>query len=192
MRTVLPVVLVVLLLAPATARADGLITPYVGYDFGGNAGSCGNVPGCKTKQVTWGGGLGFMVGGVLGIEADFSYAPHFFGESSQRSDNYVLTVMGNLIAGVPIGPIRPYAVGGVGLLRTDISRSPSGLYNALTDNSVAFDIGGGMMGFFSNHVGLRGDIRFVRSFSTLSFSAFDLSDENLEFWRGVFGVTFKF
>jgi opacity protein-like surface antigen len=180
------------LLAPAAARADGFITPWYGADFAGDAGSCSSVVACEKKQQTFGGSIGFMLGGIFGLEGDFGYAPHFFGESSDRGDNYVATVMANLLIGAPIGPIRPYAVGGVGLLHTNASVTSSALLNAVSDNNVAFDVGGGVMVFFSDHVGIRGDARYIRSFNATSLTNFNLSDKNIDFWRGSLGLSLRF
>src|SRR5262245_41368831 len=144
-RTVLCIALIAL---ARPAAADGLITPFIGYDFGGDAGECETAAvDCSTKQLAYGGSLGFMVGGFLGLEGDVGYAPHFFGEGSARGDNHVLTGMGNVLVGIPAGVVRPYGLAGLGVIHTDVSRSDVGLYNAFTNNSFAFNVGGGLMVF---------------------------------------------
>jgi opacity protein-like surface antigen len=175
-----------------TARADGLFTPFWGWDFGGDAGDCRSLTPCDPKQTTFGGSLAFMIGGIFGLEGDFGYAPHFFGEGNALSDNHVLTFMGNLLVGAPIGPVRPYAVGGIGVLHTDISASTAGLYNAFTNNAIAYDLGGGLMVFFSNHVGVRGDLRYVRTFDKIEFAPLQLNNKALQFGRGTIGLTLRF
>jgi len=181
-----------LLTTGATARADGLFTPFWGWDFGGDAGSCRSLTPCDPKQTTFGASIAFMVGGIVGIEGDFGYAPHFFGEGNALSDNHVLTVMGNILLGAPIGPVRPYAVGGIGVVHTDISASSVGLYNAFTNNAFAFDAGGGLMVFFSDHVGVRGDLRYVRTFDKIQFAPLQLNNAALQFGRGTIGLTLRF
>jgi opacity protein-like surface antigen len=186
------VVAVAVLVMPASARADGLITPFFGYNFGGSAGDCSSNPSCSTTQYTYGVAFGFMAGGLFGIEEDIAYAPHFFGSASDRSDNYVFTAMTNLLVGIPAGPVRPYALGGIGLIHTNVSQSSIGLYNAFSDNSIGFDAGGGLMVIFSTHVGVRGDLRYNRTFSSLTFSQFGINGKALDFWRGYGGVVFRF
>jgi opacity protein-like surface antigen len=180
------------LLAPRPARADGLIMPFVGADFGGNAGNCSGVTPCESRQLSYGVGIGFMVGGVVGFEGEIAHAPRFFGEGGARADNYLLSVMANLLVGVPIGPVRPYGVFGIGVLHTDVNRSDIGLYDAYTNNSVALQAGGGLMVLFARHVGVRGDLRYARTLQNLTLPQFDLADKSLEFWRGAFGVVFRF
>jgi hypothetical protein len=49
------------------------------------------------------------------------------------------------------------------------------------------------MGFFNSNVGIRGDVRYFRSFrgsDSDSLTGLALSDFN--FWRGSVGVSFKF
>ncbi len=183
---------VAVLVAPAAARADGLIMPFVGADFGGDAGDCRGVTPCSSKQLTYGVGFGFMVGGVIGLEGEIAHAPHFFGEGSARADNYVLSGMVNILVGVPIGPMRPYVVGGIGVLHTDINQSTTGLYNAYSNNSFAFDVGGGLIGMFSQHVGVRGDLRYVRTLQDITFTSFEVNNKQLQFGRGSIGVVFRF
>jgi hypothetical protein len=47
---------------------------------------------------------------------------------------------------------------------------------------------------FSQHVGARGDLRYLRTLQDLEFSDthFDLNNKALEFWRGSLGVVFRF
>jgi opacity protein-like surface antigen len=174
------------------ARADGFIIPFVGADFSGDSGSCRTITPCSPKQLVYGGDVGFMVGGLLGVEGDFAYAPHFFGEGSGLSDNYVATAMVNARVGIPAGPVRPYVVGGIGVIHTDVSQSTVGLYNAITNNDIAFDVGGGLMVFFGAHVGVQGDVRYMRTFNKLSITPLDLNNAALEFGRGTIGLVLRF
>ena len=81
------------------------------------------------------------------------------------NDSNVTTLTGNLIIGVPVGghgaQIRPYAVGGVGLIRTKV-QDVGGFFDVESKNDFGFDVGGGVMGFFSQNVGIRGDVRYFR------------------------------
>lgn len=179
-------------LMPAPARADGLITPFFGANFGGDAGDCSSAAPCSTDQLSYGLGIGFMVGGVVGFEGEIAYAPHFFGKSSERGDNEVFTAMGTVLVGIPLKAVRPYVTGGLGLVHTNVSQSSIGLYDAYSNNSFAFEAGGGLIGMFSEHVGVRGDVRYTRTLQDLNFTAFELENKQLQFWRGAFGVVFRF
>ena len=175
-------------LAPVAARADGFVTPWVGSAFGSNI---------KDGQTTIGVSAGAMGAGIIGGEADFGWSPSFFGTKTDFGNNTVINLMGNLIVGVPIGGqhgagVRPYVVGGVGLIRSQIDGGTIARVSSST-NMFGWDAGGGVMGYFSDHVGLRGDVRYLRATSdlTTNVSSIDINGDRLHFWRATVGVTFR-
>jgi hypothetical protein len=104
--------------------------------------------------------------------------------------------MGNFILGVPVGGthgagVRPYLSGGLGLMRTHIEGG--GLVDvSRTNNAFGYDIGAGMMGFFNQHVGLRGDARYLATLQDVNrFGGTDLEPTRLRYWRVSGGVTFR-
>jgi len=185
--------LVLSLAAASSARADGFVEPFAGVTFGGTA---------DTHRYVYGGRVGF-IGNVAGFEVDFGYAPNFFSGSDKFADFdgklNITTLMGNvLIGGAPphSGGVRPYFVGGFGLMRGLVS-SPSNFFSDISRNDFALDVGGGLQGYFNEHVGLRGDIRYFRDLQGKSDDGFLLDPTQFElghfsFWRGTVGVTFKF
>jgi hypothetical protein len=177
-----------LVLAPAQARADGFVTPWVGSAFGSNI---------QNGQTTFGVSAGGMGAGIVGGEADFGWSPSFFGNKTDFGNNTVMNLMGNVIVGVPIGGqhgagVRPYVVGGLGLIRTQIDGGTIANVSS-SNNMFGWDAGGGVMGYFSDHVGLRGDLRYLRATSDLKtgVSNFDLGGNRLHFWRATVGVVFR-
>lgn len=188
---------------PARASADWLFTPFVGGVFGGKAnfGDFNNFDDEFERRVTFGASLGWMGNGIIGAEVDFGYTPNFF-ENTQGSgdfafgDSNVTTLMGNLILGAPIGGqtgagIRPYASGGLGLIRTQVDGFD--FFDSLNTNDLGFNVGGGIHGFFSDNVGIRGDIRYFRSLQDNEpDDEFDLAVSEFSFWRATVGVTFRF
>jgi opacity protein-like surface antigen len=184
------VALAVLLLAGAAApaRAEGFISPYIGYNFGGDAG-CPTILNCEDKRINFGAGLG-VLGGGFGFEEDIAYAQDFFG-TAPGLDSSVLTVMSNLMIAPKIGPVRPYVLGGVGLIKTRVSLTPGSVFST-DNNNFGWDIGGGVMVFFGEHVGVRGDIRYIHAFQDLTLLGFTLSDTKLDFGRASGGIVLKF
>jgi hypothetical protein len=178
-------VVTVLALGEAPARADGFITPYAGFNFGGDAASyCAHLTNCDDRRLNWGVAFG-GTGGIFGFEEDIAYSPDFFGKVPGQSSS-VLTVMSNLMLIVPAGPVQPYALVGIGLIRPHFSAS-----NLTTDkNAVGYDVGGGLNLYFARHVGVRGDIRHIHTFEDVALSVF--SGDRLNFWRASGGVTFRF
>jgi opacity protein-like surface antigen len=198
---------VALAAAPATASADWVITPFVGWNFGGAADVNNAFAGASFEnkfehKINYGVSLAQMGAGIIGWEADFGYSPNFFetGTASNNAfdftnDSNVTTLTGNVIVGAPLGgyggSIRPYAVGGVGLIRTNV-QDTAGFFDVNTKNDFGFDVGAGVMGYFTQNVGIRGDVRYFRSFQGSDENATGLGLSNFHFWRGSLGVSFKF
>jgi opacity protein-like surface antigen len=191
--------------SPRPAFADWTLTPFVGWNFGGSADVNGSG-GVSTKdkfahKADYGASLAFMGKGIVGGEIDFGYSPSFFANTAASgfqftSNSNVTTLTGNLIVGIPAGgygaSVRPYALAGVGLIRQRVGDA-AGVFDVNSKNDFGFDAGAGVMGFFNNNVGLRGDVRYFRSFrGAPSGSATGLALSDFHFWRGSAGVTFKF
>lgn len=174
------------LCAPTEARADSYISPFLGVNFANNSGN---------GRANFGVAAGWMGAGIAGLEFDLGYAPNFFGSQGDFGGNNVLTAMGNLIVGVPAGGthgagVRPYATFGVGLIRTEVNGRPApGFVPKISDENFGLDGGIGLMGFFAEHVGFRGDVRYFRNFresppNTVQFGAF-------HFWRASLGIVLR-
>ena len=100
-----------------SAQAQGFISPFIGYNFSGDSG-CPAILNCQDKRTDWGVALG-AVGSIVGFEAEFGYTKNFFGETSSQTSN-VLTFMGNFMLAPKIGPVQPYGLAGIGLIRTSV------------------------------------------------------------------------
>jgi len=106
--------------------------------------------------------------------------------------------MGNLIVGVPIGGthgggVRPFATAGIGLIRTQIDGGTIATVSS-SNNMLGWNAGAGVMGFFNDHVGLRGDIKYLRGFedTNTGVNVIDLNAPGqLHFWRAAVGVVLR-
>jgi hypothetical protein len=185
--------------APSTASADWLFTPFLGATFGGSANVGGSSDTFKDdfeRKLNYGASLAWMGGGALGFEVDFGYSPNFFGLPADNSnfnlvgDGNVTTLMGNLVVGAPLGGVRPYASGGIGLIASKVDNASQFFDNASTQD-LGMDAGAGVM-FLANNIGLRGDLRYFRSLHNSDPSGVDLSLGDFRFWRGTVGITFRF
>lgn len=184
--------------APSRAAADWLFTPFVGATFGGNAEVGGTGDDFKNefeRKINYGASLAWLGAGTFGFEADFGYSPNFFRADDNSSkfnlvgDGNVTTLMGNLMVAAPAGPIRPYASGGIGLLKSKVDSA--GQFLDASRNDLGYDVGGGLMAMGGN-VGIRGDVRYFRSLQSNDANSIDFSLGSFKFWRGTVGVTFKF
>jgi opacity protein-like surface antigen len=191
--------------APAKASADWLFTPFIGMNWGASVtfnDEFGDFDDEFEKRVTYGASLAWMGAGIAGFEIDFGYSPNFFelteGDADfDYGDNNLTTLMANLTLGAPIGGqsgigLRPYASGGVGIIRTRVD-NPGDLFE-VNSNNWGFNAGAGVAGFFSDNVGIRGDVRYFRAFDDIEDEDDDLDITlgDLRFWRGTVGITFRF
>jgi outer membrane protein with beta-barrel domain len=173
-------------LVAVPARAQGFISPFAGYNFGGDSANCASLRNCEDKRLNAGVSLG-TTNGILGFEEDIAYAPDFFGKAPGTS-NAVLTLMSNLVLVLPAGPIQPYAIVGLGLIRPHVQFDAGSL--ALDQNALGWDIGGGLNLFLSHAIGVRGDVRHLRTVQSVTLGLF--SNDQLDFWRASAGLTFRF
>ena len=189
-----------LCVAPSTASAEWILTPFIGASFNRSADVSDAdrddfdelIDGSK---MTYGGTLTWLGAGVLGFEVDFGYSPEFFeGDDDDvdfiDSSNYS-SLMANVVLSTPQGAFRPYGTAGVGLINTSIDDADDIL--ELDRNGLGFNLGGGVMGFFTDNVGVRGDLRYFRQMSESDDDDevdFDLNA--LSFWRGTVGLSFRF
>ena len=181
----------VLLLLPASAHADWLFTPNIGGSFGG--GASGN------EHMSWGASIGWMGAGAFGWEADLAYTPEFFeagdGDTDFIDNSNVTTWMANVLVGVPIGGqrgggFRPYLSGGAGVMQSNVADSDQ-LFT-IDNSEFGVNVGAGAMGFATDHVGFRGDVRYYRQLTDPSEdNNFDIDFGSFDFWRGTVGLTFR-
>jgi opacity protein-like surface antigen len=169
-------------------RAQGFVSPLAGFDFSGDA-ACPRITNCTDKRLNAGVAIGVM-GSVLGFEEEFAYARDFFGQAPGLSSS-VLTLTTNVLLVPRVGPVRPYALAGVGLIKTHVSWTPSSLLPS-DHNDFGWDVGGGVFILFTRHVGIRGDIRHFHAFQNLNLLLFTVSNPKLDFGRAsvAFVITF--
>ncbi len=209
MRVVLVLLFVIAMAKPASA--DWLFTPYLGINFSGAANTINvdNFDEAFEQRMNFGGSLAGMSNGIFGFEVDFNYTPNLFqlteGDGDfefLNVDSSLTTVMGNLVIGIPIGGttgggIRPYVTAGAGLMRSSIAFD--NLFDDLSTSDLAVNVGGGVHVFFTDNLGLRGDLRYFRGLEQQDdvLEDNDFFDEDFglgdfDYWRATIGVTFRF
>ena len=187
-RLVFPLVVFAVLCAAAPARSQGFVSPFAGYDYGDSAGNCPSFfNDCSERKTSYGIVFGGLSGGILGFEQDISFAPDFFGKSTEFGENSVLTLMSNIVVAIPAGRLRPYGSIGIGLMKTKVKFTAADLAD-FSDTSLAYDLGAGLMVLLPSHLGLRLDFRRFRTRAGLSIAGIGLDDAKLKFSRISVGV----
>jgi hypothetical protein len=199
MRRVVKVCLVMaavaLIWAPTQARADGYVSPWIAANTGAGF-DLDLIDTDNNGRASFGFQAGYMGGGYLGGEVDFGWSPSFFGDTDVFSTNKLFSFMGNVIVGYPAGgtsggSVRPYGTVGIGLIHTSVDAGFLFPFDS-SNNSWGWNAGFGVMGFFNDHFGLRGDVRYMRTFNNeIDVADLEFNPGNFHFWRAAAGVVIR-
>lgn len=185
-RVVAAIVLIAGVLTATPAEADRVLSPFAGLAFKGS------LPDAK---LTWGASLLMTGEGWTGVEIDFKHTPSFYGDGLvPDTDNNLTTLMASLALGLPIGGehgpgLRPYVIGGAGWLRSHLDASNGDA----SVNQIGVTGGAGMLIFFNDHLGIRGDLRYFRGLQDFEIdegAGVDLG--SISFWRATIGASLRF
>jgi Outer membrane protein beta-barrel domain len=194
LRQTMAAALLVAATTPAFAHADTLIIPFIGVNFGGDAGKTFSSA-RESKQTAYGVSAAFFGGGVVGIEGDFGYSPDFFGKSDAGGSS-VTTIVGNLVLAIPFGGqkgfgIRPYFLAGAGVLKS--TADFGSVFDEGSENSLAWNTGGGILMFFGNNYGVRFDLRYFKTFDDVDTGEGVVNGPGkVDFTRTTLGFVFRF
>ena len=202
--------------SPAPAVGEWQFAPFVGFTFKGGSNLFEpnivdpDAPlGVNARHWNLGGAVRLVGAGPLGLEALVLYVPGFFepGETSPLepqdpastpvSSSYAFSVMGNVVLTTPRAwneyGLRPYVSGGLGLLRA--------VHNDETlpvrANVPGYNVGGGAVGFLTNRVGLRFDLRYFRHVppgpeKTDDMQVVSGDRVQLHYWTATVGLVLKY
>lgn len=185
------------LVAVSTAEvsAEWHVKPFLGVTFAGRSALVGDVEEAAGKRHTAVGASVVLIGDIVGVEADFGYVPGFFeaGEGIVLRSS-ALSLMGNVVVAMPRRvaeyTLRPYMLGGFGLLRARTEDILDAL--PVTDNMPAFNVGGGVTGFLTERVGVSWDLRYFRSIGGPETTPATGDDPRLSFWRANMALTLRY
>ena len=188
--------LAVLALGRPAAAADRQVRPFVGFTFGGRT-TLVNLDDAVEKHHGMIGVTNAILGDVVGIDIDLARGPGFFqgGDRHLVLESSVTTLMGNVVLAAPRHlteyTLRPYLVGGLGVMRVNVLDYFGVLQVA--DSFLAYDIGGGAIGFVTDRIGVCWDVRrfrnVVRSGQTRGVS---VDTERLSYWRATMGLAIRY
>jgi hypothetical protein len=190
-------VLALLLLVPARAAAEWQIKPFFGVLFSGATTLIDSENGSGHPHVVFG-VSGMWLGEVIGIDADLGYARGFFqsGDQNLVAGSSATTLTGNIVIALPRRlaryTLRPYIVGGAGLMHASITHGPFGSGLDLATTLPAADVGGGVTGFLSNRIGLSWEVRYFGSLGQGQNSGLSIGPEQLSFWRANMAIAIRY
>lgn len=186
------------LACPREADAqDLLLIPYLGFTFGSGSALFADLErGGGESASAVGGSVAVLGQGILGVEGDIGYVPGFFERGEAQivfPGSFVTSLTGSVMLTLPLTitreSLRPYVVAGGGVMWAEARDVASVFEIRSTMPAVAF--GGGAIGFLSNTVGVRFDLRYIRSLGAGDDQISGLGPR-VKFWRGSVGLVLKY
>jgi opacity protein-like surface antigen len=147
------------------------ITPFVGFDFGGNL---------ENTPATFGVALGYGITSRIAVEGELSAAPGAEQGVITQFDTSLWSLTGNLLYHfvVPDANFTPYAAAGLGLLSGNADvEAMTDLVDDDTTTVFGFNFGGGIKTAMNSNWGLRADLRY--------FNGDDFAPDHWRFYGGV-------
>jgi outer membrane protein with beta-barrel domain len=179
------------------AFAEWQFVPLVGLTFHANtnAAPVDQVP--IGTHPNFGGAVSLLGGGILGVEGIGVFTPNFKGDDPTLNQvlqsSRTLAVMGNVVLTTPRKwteySLRPYFSGGLGVMRLSVVTVQNALQS--TTNTAGLDLGGGAIGFFTKHTGVRFDLRYYRRLNPGNPQLTTTDEPQLSFWVASVGVVFR-
>lgn len=157
-------------------------------------------PQAATDQRHWnfGGSVSWLSRGILGAEALAVWTPGFFERDDVQvpgiRSSRTVSLMANVVVTAPQRwteySLRPYVSGGLGLMHIAKTDEPEGLFT-VDLNVAGFNVGGGAVGFLSERVGLRFDIRYHGVLNPSDQGPISIGDANLRYVTTSVGLVFR-
>lgn len=179
------------LFLPAPASADWRLAPIVGTTILTETGFVDLDDTASGSHLVFGVSLTGLSSGLFGLEVEATVVPSVFTGHQLVDSSRVLTASASVLAAVPrsVWRIRPYAVVGVGLVRSTSSDAADLL--PISSTQPGFHLGGGVWVPIAKRVALRGDVRFLRT-TTGDDGAFAVHGAFIEMGRITGGVAVIF
>ena len=198
-RAVLAFLFLFLLAAPAPARADFFIVPFAGIKFGGSTSIVDLELAAGKKKLVLGVGAMQVDEGIIGYEVSFAHVSGYFSNEDfalenpiMKTGSYVTDLTGAVVLSAPPGMtgggLRPYAIVGGGLIHAEAEDFLEIFQVRRTVPALTF--GGGASGLITNNVGVRFDIRYLRSLSRDDPSIGDVG-RRIDYWRFTIGLLLR-
>lgn len=190
----LPALCCALLLAvPASAAAEWHFTPMVGATFRGTTTIIDLEQGAGKRHLQAGGAVALVGDGLFGVEAITVFTPSFFrGDGPPLLEHgRTIALMGNAVFTLPKRmteySLRPFVSGGFGVM----SSSTQNQLLPVRSNLPGYNIGAGAIGFLSERVGLRFDLRSYRSVHKPYDGPVSIGPVRLSYLTASIGVVYR-
>lgn len=149
----------------------------------------------SSKKTVYGVSTSIMTEGLFGVEAEFGYVPGYFQDDAIHlvKSSSMLDLAGSLILAAPTnftrGGLRPYASVGAGVIHAEAVDIKEVI--RIRRSVPAASVGGGAIGLLTNSVGVRFDVRYLRSLTTDESGDVAIG-RRISYWRFTVGLVRRF
>jgi hypothetical protein len=155
-----------LALAIAPSSVGGrLFRAVLRRNFGGEVGRPLSETVDERNRFAWGFGVGGWPAASLALSSTSVTHNFYASNGAVVTKNNLITAMPALVIGIPIGGQQaPVSAHACSAARAVEARSRLRYPDSVSRKRLQYELGGGVMGYFTDHVGLRGDLRYFRNF----------------------------
>lgn len=182
-----------LLALPALAAAEWHLAPMTGVTFHGSTTILDLEQGADRTHLQVGGAAALVGDGLFGVEAITVFTPSFFrGEDrTLLKHGRTFALMGNAVLTMPKRlteySLRPFVSGGFGVMSSSIQNQLLPVKSDLP----GYNVGVGAVGFLSDRVGLRFDLRSYRSLHRPYQGPVSIGPVRLSYATASIGIVFR-
>ena len=139
--------------APLSPEGEGFsLTPFVAAGFAGDY---------EDTPAAFGLALGYGANDRVSLEAEFGLEPSGTQGEFLQADTTVWTLSGNVLYHFAQPQFTPYLALGLGVMGSDPDIADELFPEDDRTTTFAYNWGGGLKSALNEHVGLRGDLRYI-------------------------------
>jgi hypothetical protein len=204
---VLSIFVILLAGVPGVARADWVLTPFIGRTFHGSTTLVDHEQAVPNGHWNFGAAVSMLGPGPIGFEGIFVNTLGFFEQDNPPATAGVapvnivksrsIALMGNGILAMPQRRteygLRPFVSGGIGLLHASATDFEG--VTPLSINLLGYNIGGGAVGFLTERAGLRFDLRYFGTLKDRELKpgeVLSVGPATLSYWTAGIGFAFRY
>jgi hypothetical protein len=183
---------------PSNARADIFVVPFAGIKFGGSTSIVDLELAAGKKKLVLGAAAMKIDARIIGYEIELGNIGGFFANEEVgaakplvKGGSYVTDLTGSVVVSLPpdvtAGGLRPYMVLGGGFIHAEAED----VFEVFQVRRTvpAINLGVGAIGLLTNNVGVRFDVRHLRSLS--KDASFGLVGRRIAYSRLTFGLLLR-
>ena len=170
--------------------------PFLGTAFAGETTFIDLEQGAGQTKIAIGASVALLSDGLFGLEADFGHSPRFFKGDLRLlvPNSRVTTLSGNVMVAAPLGltreSLRPYVVGGLGLMQARAEDAVR-LF-VLEKDLLGLTLGAGAIGMVTPFTGVRFDLRHLHAVTGDRGLLARAGNSRLSFWRASVALTLRY